>query len=151
MFDLKHHPYHPCDDCSDGWEFNDDINNDNTATTDIVSDDSQPSIFFDDKPDREFDDDITSQFIFDLEAKTVTDDVTVATESIVFDNKPDKKIDDDDSETDSQKQLHYDDHAYFLEQLKNLSKIWGPTCQKAHQANDCTIYFTYKDLYLSSW
>ena len=52
--DLKHHPYHPCDDCPDGWEFDDDIINDNDTTT-YISNDSQPSISFDDKTDTSSD------------------------------------------------------------------------------------------------
>ena len=34
--------------------------------------------------------------IFDLEAKTATDDATDATESIVFDDTPNRKFDNDD-------------------------------------------------------
>ena len=96
-FDLKHHLHHPCNDCPNGWEFDDNIiNDDDTPTTDIASNDFQPSIYFDDKPDREFNNETTSQFIFDLEAKMATDDATDATESIVFDNIPDRKFDNDD-------------------------------------------------------
>lgn len=54
--------------------------------------------FFNDKPDREFDN-ITSKFIFDLKAKTATDDATDVTESTVFDDTLNRKFDnDDDSE-----------------------------------------------------
>lgn len=57
-FDLKHHPHHPCDDSPDGWEFDEDIiNDDNNIITDINSNDSQQSILFDDKHDREFNND----------------------------------------------------------------------------------------------
>ena len=91
-FKLKH-LHHPCD-CSNGWEIDDNIiNSNNTTTTDISSDSSQPSIFFDNKSDSEFDIDTTSNFIFDLEAKMATDDVTDDTETIVFDDKPDKSGD----------------------------------------------------------
>ena len=27
-FNLKHHPHHPCNDCPNGWKFDDDINTD---------------------------------------------------------------------------------------------------------------------------
>ena len=53
--------------------------------------------------------------MFDLKAKTATDDATDTIESIVFDNKPNRKFNYDDSETDSQKQLHSYDDTYFLE------------------------------------
>ena len=48
-FDLKH-PYYPCD-CSNGWESDDDIINNDTTTTDIASNNSKPSISFDDNSD----------------------------------------------------------------------------------------------------
>lgn len=47
--DLKYHTYHPpCvyDDCPDGWKFDDYIINKNIT---ITANNSQPSIFFDDK------------------------------------------------------------------------------------------------------
>ena len=106
------------------------INNDNTTTTDVASDNSQPSLFFDNKPDGEFYDDITTKFIFDLKAKTATDDATNVTESIPSDNKPDRKFDDDDSETDSQKQSHYYDDTYFLEQLKMHPRFQATLARK---------------------
>ena len=50
--DPKHHhpPPYVYDDCPDGWEFDDNIINNNTLNTDIALKDSQPSIFFDNDP-----------------------------------------------------------------------------------------------------
>ena len=115
-FELKHHPHHTCNDCPNGCELDDDINSNNTIITNIDSDNSQPSIFFNDNPGRDFNDDITSKFIFDLKAKTTTDDDTDAAKSIVFDDKPNRKSDYDNSDTDSKKQSHYYDDTCFLEQ-----------------------------------
>ena len=41
---LKHHTHHPCDDCPDGWKFDDDINTDDITTIDNSSDALQPPI-----------------------------------------------------------------------------------------------------------
>ena len=133
---LKHPQYHPCDDCPDGWKFDDDINTDDITTTEIASENSQP-FSFDDKPDSNFDTDTTSKFIFDLEAKTATYDDTAATDSIVFDDKPvfddktDRNADDDDLSDEDDYSTVYD--------LRNPPKISGCTYQKARRANDRTI------------
>ena len=92
--EMKHsHPPYIYNVCLDGRTSDDDLINNNITNT---ADNSQPSIFFDNNPNRELDDDITSKLIFDLEAETATGDAMDATESIVFDNTPNRKFDNDD-------------------------------------------------------
>ena len=103
----------------------------------LIVNNSQSPIFSDDKPDREFNDDITLKFIFDLEAKTATDDATNATDSLVFDNKPNQKLNDDDNNLEKEySQFAHSVDAYYMDAS---SKLQHRTYQKDYRANNCTV------------
>ena len=147
--DPKHHPHHPSyvqDDCPNDSNFDDDIININITT----ADDSQPSIlvgdqFFDDKPNRDFENATSSNFTSDLVANftssdamsntesTVGDDATDATESIVFDDKTDRNSNDDD---DSEFYLYKGPSAPFM--LRKFPRDIYNTTTMADEAKPAT-------------
>ena len=136
--DPTHQLHHPSyNDCPNGWDFDDNINNDNTTTNifaydDIFAHDDSQSVRwgFDNK------------FIFDLKGKIITDNVMDAIESIVFDNKLDREFVDDinDPETES---IPDTSSIYFPSSDDSLVassyKLQRRTCQKVCRTNDCTI------------
>ena len=65
LLDLKHHPYHsPCDNCLNGWEFDNNLINTNNITT---PNDTTTDIFAYDNQSVRWGFD--NKFIFDLKAK----------------------------------------------------------------------------------